>query len=646
MHKIRNRYFLITDLFLLALAVYLSYVLRLETIVPESYRSGMLLFGGTVLVVLPIFFYGAKLYSRYWRYASLNDLLMLAGISATSILFASLVAFTLAAWLPAHPVIPRSIPFIFLFLAITVTAVPRLLVRMEAQFSHSNGKQNGNGAFLKPVAIMGAGDAGVMIARELHQNPHLGMRVVAFLDDAPGKQGLHIHGIRVMGDRHAIPSLVHQLALEQVIFAMPTAPGKEIRQITAICRAAQVQIRIIPGMFELLDGTVSVNQLRKVQIEDLLRRESIQTDIAAVRDLLQGKRVLVTGAGGSIGSELCRQILRCAPAQLALLGHGENSIFEIHAELRGAGIGDQGSGSKDQDPHSPIPFIADLCNPERLNSLLAEFRPDVIFHAAAHKHVPLMELNPAEAITNNVLGTRNLVQAALAAGVEHFVMISTDKAVNPTSIMGASKRAAELVVHQAARATGRNYVAVRFGNVLGSRGSVVLTFQKQIAAGGPVTVTHPQMKRFFMTIPEAVQLVLQASVLGQGGEVFLLDMGDPVPIVDLARDLITLSGLEVGRDIDIVFTGMRPGEKLFEELFVQGEQYERTRHEKIFISANAARLVPGHLDHSIFNLEKAARANDQAGILAELQRLLPEFRATGLPIANPAGRIEAMQTVK
>ncbi|MGB4872412.1 MAG: nucleoside-diphosphate sugar epimerase/dehydratase, partial [Candidatus Promineifilaceae bacterium] len=385
--------------------------------------------------------------------------------------------------------------------------------------------------------------------------------------------------------------------------------------------------------YELLDGAVSVKQLREVQIEDLLRREPVQTDVAAVQALLAGKRVLVTGGGGSIGSELCRQVWRCGPAQLILLGHGENSVFEAYHDLRRLGV-----------PADRLTaLIADVRFPELIHSLLKQHRPDIIFHAAAHKHVPLMEQNPAEAITNNVLGTRNLLQAALAANVERFVMISTDKAVKPTSVMGASKRVAELMVHRTAQQSGRPYVAVRFGNVLGSRGSVVLTFQKQIAAGGPVTVTDPQMTRFFMTIPEAVQLVLQASVLGSGGEVFVLDMGEPVKIVDLARDLIELSGLEEGRDIDIVYTGLRPGEKMYEELFIPGEDYQRTRHQKIFIAANASRLVPVDLEDGLNALAVSAQRNDREAILRGLCHLIPEYEPQ---VDNPILPKKQIQPVK
>ena len=374
-----------------------------------------------------------------------------------------------------------------------------------------------------------------------------------------------------------------------------------------------MRARIIPGMYELLSGAASIGQLRDVQIEDLLRREPVHTDTAQVAALIRGRRVLVTGAGGSIGSELCRQIVRCEPAELIILGHGENSIFDIQNELEaGTDACDAGvearnwqEASRPQHPATSItrpritPVIADIRDADRLAAMFAAHRPEIVFHAAAHKHVPLMEDNVEDAVTNNVLGTRRLVEASIAAGVEHFVLVSTDKAVNPSSVMGATKRVAELIVQEAARRTGRAFVAVRFGNVLGSRGSVVPFFQRQIAAGGPVTVTHPEVKRYFMTIPEAVQLVLQAAALGCGGEIFVLDMGEPVRIVDLARDLIRLSGLEPDRDIEIRYTGLRPGEKLFEELFGADEAYGRTQHEKIFVyrNGNSAAAAEAHLGH-------------------------------------------------
>ncbi|MBX3057717.1 MAG: polysaccharide biosynthesis protein, partial [Anaerolineae bacterium] len=524
---------------------------------------------------------------------------------------AALFCFVTLYLLPPDWILPRSIPAIFFMLALGATAVPRFTVRSYVRYQYRlRGLPLG-----KHVLIAGAGDAGAMIAREMQRNPQLGMLPIGFVDDDPAKQGIRIQGVKVIGPREAIPELVTRLDVRQVIIAMPTAPGKTIRQIVDICEEARVQTKTMPGIYELLDGAVRVNQLRDVDIEDLLRREPVQTDVTAVTTFLRGKRVLVTGGGGSIGSELCRQICRAEPDQLILIGHGENSVFDIHNELQ----------QRHGRTVSIVPIIADTRSPERLRTVLQQYRPQIVFHAAAHKHVPLMEQNPAEAITNNVIGTRNLLQAALETGVDHFVMISTDKAVNPTSIMGASKRAAELLVHQAAERSGRPYVAVRFGNVLGSRGSVILTFKKQIADGGPITITHSEMTRFFMTIPEAVQLVLQAAVLGTGGELFMLDMGEPVKIIDLARDLVELSGLKPGQDIDIVVTGTRPGEKLYEELFVAGENYTRTRHEKIFVAENASRFVPPDMDEMIHVLETAAYHNDDAAIIHSLKSLIPEY---------------------
>ena len=393
----------------------------------------------------------------------------------------------------------------------------------------------------------------------------------------------------------------------------------------------------MPALFELLSGHGKLAQLREVRIEDLLRREPAHIDDQAVRAMVRGKRVLVTGAGGSIGSELCRQILRYAPSQLVLLGHGENSIFAIHNELLAtiklgstpidsAGASHSNGTGADIAQTLLIPVIADIRFPERIRSVFAETRPQIVFHAAAHKHVPLMEWNPVEAFTNNVLGTRNLLQAAQTAAVERFVMISSDKAVNPTSVMGASKRAAEMHVLQAAERTGLPYVAVRFGNVLGSRGSVVLTFQQQIAAGGPLTVTHAEMTRYFMTIPEAVQLLLHAAELGKGGEIFMLDMGEPVKIMDLAQDLIRLSGLEVGRDIDIAVTGMRPGEKLYEELFLADEEYRPTRHTQLFIAAHASSQPLPDLESIVHLGTIAVERNDQEAVLRTFTHLVPEYR--------------------
>ena len=619
--SIRNRYFLISDILLLPCAAYLSYVLRLEDFDIARYLPGLILFTGLSLLILLLVFIRVGIYARYWNYASVEELILLSGSVTVATFISGILALAIDRTILIHmdtAVVPLSLPGIFLLLALAVTAIPRLAVRMASQYENHPSTNDDQ----LPALIMGAGSAGSMMVRELRKNPQLGMDVVGFVDDNPAKRDMRIHGVPVLGNRQDIPALVARHNIRLVIIAMPTAPGKTIRTIVDICEQAGVRTKIIPGMYELLDGKVSVNQLRDVEIEDLLRRQPVHTDIAAVKELIYGKCILVTGGGGSIGSELCRQLLRCKPAKLVFLGHGENSIFVIQNELSKCATNDTLIKA----------VIADIRFIDRIRDIFEEHRPDIVFHAAAHKHVPLMELNPVEAITNNVLGTRNLLEVALATHVQNFVLISSDKAVNPTSIMGASKRAAELLVLQAAKTSGRSYVAVRFGNVLGSRGSVVLTFKQQIAAGGPITVTDPEMRRYFMTIPEATQLVLQAATLGQGGEVFTLDMGEPIRIVDLARDMIELSGLEVGRDIDIVFTGQRPGEKLYEELFVHGEAYERTIHDKIFIACNASNFVPMALEEAIEMLEISAQCNDQAAIRNTLQILIPEMRR---PVYKP-----------
>lgn len=630
--RLRNRHFVLLDIMILCITPALALLMRVDYPPSASHWQGIALYTAIALLIRMAVFVALGLYTRYWRYASIDEMVQIAvavAVSTTAIVVlffaARLPALDICPRYPAACSLPRSIPFIDALLVLLAVGGVRFSVRLADLLQQQRADQGA-----KRILIMGAGEAGAMIVKEMRSNPQLGLLPVAFLDDDPRKQAVRIRGLPVLGTRQDIPRMVRERQADEVIIAMPTAAGKEIREVMRICAQVGVQARTIPGMYELLDGTVRINQLRPVEIEDLLRREPVVVDNAALHQLIQGRRVAVTGGGGSIGSELCRQVLRYDPAELLILGHGENSVFEIYQELRHW-------ESTRHVHHRPgagqstiiTPLIVDIRFAQRMLALFQQHRPEIVFHAAAHKHVPLMEQNPAEAITNNVLGTRNVLEAALAAGVERFVMISTDKAVNPTSIMGASKRAAELLVQQAARSSQWPYVAVRFGNVLGSRGSVVLTFKKQIALGGPVTVTHPEMRRYFMTIPEAVQLVLQAAALGCGGEVFMLDMGEPVRIVDLAQDLIRLSGLEVGRDIDIVFTGMRPGEKLYEELFVDGETYQRTRHEKIYTAANTATAIPVDLSAAIAGLEMSAQRNDNAAIWRGLKGLVPEFQPPG-----------------
>jgi FlaA1/EpsC-like NDP-sugar epimerase len=653
MRGFRNRFFALGDIILLAVAAYVSYALRLERLHLGEFWPSFALFTILAVVITPAVFWLTGIYSRYWHYATVEELLLLIGATTIAAALVGFLSQAQMAILPGSSLVPRSIPFIFLLVALAVTTGQRLIARLLVRYrQHPNvntsmlrarvmprhhKRSQADTPFLR-VLVVGAGAAGSMIVRELQNNPQLNMEVVGFLDDDATKQNVRIHGVQVLGTCHDLPHLVNEYGIGQVIIAMPTASGKTIREIVTMCEQIGVETKIIPGIYELLGGKVKVSELRNVEVEDLLRREPVQIGASPIRDMVQGRSVLVTGAGGSIGSELCRQIVRCNPKQLVLVGHGENSIFEIDNELRA--LLAKGRVSDDNDSDSPneaysleiVPLIADIRHAEHIHSIFIERQPQIVFHAAAHKHVPLMEMNPGEAIMNNVLGTRNLLDASLAVDVERFVMISTDKAVNPTSIMGASKRVAELLVHQASLRSeergGKPYVAVRFGNVLGSRGSVVLTFKQQIAQGGPVTVTHPDMMRYFMTIPEAVHLVLQAASLGRGGEVFMLDMGEPVKIEVLARDLIELSGLQVGRDIDIVYTGIRPGEKLFEEMICVGEEYKPTKHEKIFIAGNTSSFVPPKspsLDLMIKALEGAARRDDRDAILTVLQDLLPEF---------------------
>jgi FlaA1/EpsC-like NDP-sugar epimerase len=543
----------------------------------------------------------AGMYRRMWRYASLDELFGITVSLAIAGVLTGAVHFTLSPILmPREPGIlglPRSVPIINTLFAIMWSGGVRFALRYAAyRMQRTRGRSKANRAL-----IIGAGDAGSMLARELLANPTVDLEPVGFIDDDKNKHGQAIYGIPVLGGKEKLVEAARAHHAGTAIFALPTAAGTVIREMSALCQEAELKPLIVPGFEAILTGKVSVSQLRTVQIEDLLRREPVIIDQAQVAHLLSGMTVLVTGAGGSIGSELCRQIARFGVRKLVLLGHGENSIFAIENELRL------------KLPELDISaVIADVRDPKRIDATFERFRPEAVFHAAAHKHVPLMEANPEEAVTNNIGGTFNVLQAAERWGTRHFVLISTDKAVNPTNVMGATKRVAEKLVHEAAVRSERDFVSVRFGNVLGSRGSVVPTFQAQIAAGGPVRVTHPEMTRYFMTIPEAVQLVLQAAALGKGGETFVLDMGKPVRIVDLATDLIRLSGLEVGADIRIEFTGLRPGEKMFEELFLDSEHHDRTAHEKIYVARNGEGRGP--TERWVMHLVQAARLGDVQGM--------------------------------
>ncbi len=631
---LRNRHFFIFDIIVFSITPFLALMLLLDSnIALEPYISAL---AGTTILFLTVklsLCWRFGFYRRYWRYASIEELIYIAKLITAGVVIQTLL-FDVeeSILLFAVDKLPQSLPLIDGLLSLSLIGVLRFSVRVTERISK---RYKAGSKPQERVLIVGAGSAGVSLVQEMQRNPHLGFDPVAFIDDSPKKLNAQIMGISVVGDRHQIPDVVNSLHIRKAVIAMPTVAGGVIREIVDICKATGIQPSTLPGIHEILNGRVRVDSIRDVRIEDLLRREPVQIEIERVHQFLQGKKVLITGAGGSIGSELCRQIFKCQPAEMILIGHGENSVFNIQQELEQLVQVLKNDGKTQIHTPKVSNLIGDLRFQSRLEHAFERFQPEVIFHAAAHKHVPLMESNPPEAITNNVLGTKNLLQLALQYDVKHFVMISTDKAVNPTNIMGASKRVAEMLVLQAAKESGNSYVAVRFGNVLGSRGSVVPTFQKQIAAGGPVTVTHPDICRYFMTIPEAVQLVLQAAVLGRCGEVLMLNMGEPVKIVDLAKELIRLSGYEVNKDIDIVFTGLRPGEKLFEELFISGENYEPTQHEKLFVVKNASRIIPKNLAVIVEYLSEAAARNNADYIMYLLEQLVtgykPKYLRNSLP---------------
>ncbi len=614
----RNRHLLVLDLAFVPLATLLAFTLRFEGWAwPVQYRSIALWFLVCVLPCKMLLLYAFGLYRRLWRFASISELEVIVAASASSGLL-SLVLGALV--LPGLGLIPLRVPLGVLandaLLTGVLVALPRLIVRSLEW--HRAGRSGS----ARRVLIAGAGQAGGFLVKQLKSHGETGLIPVGFVDDDPAKQGHKLHGLPVLGRLADTARVCREHAVGEILIAMPTAPGTVVRELVRAASDAGVRTRTLPGLSDILSGRFDPFALRQVEIHDLLRREPVKTDLRQVQGLVTERVVLVTGAGGSIGSELCRQVCAIEPARLVLLGHGENSIFGIQQELR------------ERFPHIPLEcIIADVKDGTRLGAIFDRFGPFTVFHAAAHKHVPLMEENVAEAILNNVLGTRNVVTAAASAGTAHLVLISTDKAVRPTSVMGATKRVAEQIVQSYAEDRGRNFAAVRFGNVLGSRGSVVPTFLKQIAAGGPVTVTHPEMRRYFMTIPEAVQLVLQAGALGKGGEVFVLDMGEPVKIADLAADLIRLSGKEVGRDVEIRFSGTRPGEKLYEELFFDAEHASPTEHPKVLRARNAA--LPVGVSTVVGDLIQAAEegwaAEDLRGLL---KRLVPDYEPSlaGMPV--------------
>lgn len=617
--KLRNRHFLLFDCIFLLISPLLALELRLDGQVDfQLYLNALISCTFVFLAIDLLVFYKLGLYNRYWNSASIDELAKLIYIIFWALIIQTTVFIIFnKSEILNFEILPLSLPLLDGIISFFFVTGARFSIRLIERLNERR-KMSYHG---ERVLVVGSGKAGNSIVQEMQRNPQLGLNPVAFVDDDIEKKGLKIRGIPVLGTRHSLPEIITKMDINKVIIAMPTAPGSEIRDIVSICRKTGVQARTIPGIYEILDDKVRIDSIRQVQIEDLLRREPVKTDIKKVEDFLKGKKILVTGSGGSIGSELCRQIIKCHPSEIILLGQGENSIFDIQHEI----LKRLSLTNGKQHSTKVNTVIANIRSFNRLDKIFEESQPDVIFHAAAHKHVPMMEMNSCEAISNNIKGTQNLIDLSLKHNVGHFVFISSDKAVNPSSIMGASKRVSEMIVLKAARVYGKNYSAVRFGNVLGSRGSVVLTFKRQIAEGGPVTITHPDIQRYFMTIPEAVQLVLQASVIGNGGEIFVLDMGEPVKVLDLAKDIIRLSGYEVDKDIKIVQTGLRPGEKLYEELFIPGELYEKTIHEKILIASNASHFIPDQFEYNLETLLEKRYDSDKELIVSMLKKLVPEY---------------------
>ncbi len=607
------------DAFIVLASFVLAHVLRFDGWPPGVDGQRMVL-ALPYLVMLQIGVnYCVGMYRRVWRYVSVPDTVHLGGavgvISLLMLVLRLLIADSRSMW-----VFPIGTIVIAFLLATVGMLGARLAWRVVCEKA-ARAKTQTNGVKLRTL-LVGAGDAGIMTAREITRRRDLGLQVCGFLDDDPGKQGSVIQGISVYGATTDLPEMVKKHRVDQVIITMANARRKTVRYILDLCEEALVPVKIIPGLYEILGNHVTVSNVRPVEIEDLLGRDTINVEawLEASQSSYVGKKVLITGAGGSIGRELCRQIATLNPASIIVLDKDENSVFEAERELRAACVGKK---------IEIVPAICDLRVTTRMRQVFAKHRPQVVLHAAAHKHVPLMESNVAEAIFNNVLGTQCLLDCAAEYGVERCVMVSTDKAVNPTNIMGATKRVAELMFQsQAIKLNGgRHYSCVRFGNVLGSRGSVVPIFREQIKNGGPITITHPEVERYFMTIPEAAQLIIQAGALGQRGEIFLLDMGESVKMVDLANDMIRLSGLTVSEDIDIEFTGLRPGEKLKEELLIAEEGAETTRYEKIFV-APPLQYDFGRLDDRIRQLAAAAEAGDEDSIYEIFSAMNIGFRPT------------------
>ena len=609
MEKRLNKFVLLfLDLLLINLAYVLALYIRFEGIIDKQFLSYLPRYLNNAfyitIIKLGIFYY-FKMYNTMWRYASITELYSI--VTAIMVSNATVLSFLFI----RQANLPRSIYILTTLIDMALIGGLRFSFRA---FDRNTGYASEKKDTMKRVMIIGAGDAGVMVIREYRNHLQLNSKPLVMIDDDVKKQGQVINGVPVVGGRQSILSAVDNYHIDEIVIAIPSASKREIREIIDICKETKCKLKILPGIYELIDGNVSIKKIRDVEIGDLLGREEIKVDLEEISSYLTNKVVMVTGGGGSIGSELCRQIAGFKPKELIILDIYENSAYEIQNELK----------RKYKDLNLKV-LIGSIRDRARIEDIFKEEKPEVIFHAAAHKHVPLMEESPKEAIKNNVFGTLNLVQAADKYNVKKFVMISTDKAVNPTNIMGASKRICEMIIQSMNVNSHTEYVAVRFGNVLGSNGSVIPLFKKQIESGGPVTVTHQDIIRYFMTIPEAVQLVIQAGAMARGGEIFILDMGDPVKIVDLAKDLIRLSGFEPETDIQIEITGLRPGEKLFEELLLDEEGIMTTKHNKIFIGK------PTFTDYrlllkSLEELNRMIKEKKDSDVIDYVRHIVPTYK--------------------
>jgi FlaA1/EpsC-like NDP-sugar epimerase len=613
------------DIFLVNAAAILALMLRYDFNVPTdqfyNYYNTALIMTGVMLCV----FYVFHLYKSIWLYASVGELLYvffacLTGATALFVLFRLVLDIGF----------PRSFYLIFMLLSVAFIGGVRFAFRLLRRARHIYRKKRGD---FSRVMIIGGGVAGSLTIKEIYNNPQLKKIPVAVIDDDPAKYKKSLNGVPVLGSTADIVKVAQERKIDEIVIAIPSAGRTEMKRIISLCNQTKCKVKTLPGIYDLIDGKIDIKKIRDVEISDLLGRSAVRTDLEEVSGYLKGETVLVTGGGGSIGSELCRQVARFSPNKIIILDNYENSAYDIQQELLSL---------HNNDPAVDI-VIASVRDRDRIERIFEQYRPAVVFHAAAHKHVPLMEASPDEAVKNNVFGTMNVAECAHKYGAKRFILISTDKAVNPTSVMGATKRIAEMIIQSLDRVSDTHFTAVRFGNVLGSNGSVIPLFKKQIENGGPVTVTHPDIVRYFMTIPEAVQLVIQAGAMANGGEIFVLDMGSPVRIVDLAEDLIRLSGLEPGVDIDIVFTGLRPGEKLYEELLLAEEGLKSTAHPKIFFGQPIVQ-DPVKLFRFLDELKVIAQKGDADRIHAFLKSIVPEYHdevaSTISPGMEQSSRVE------